>query len=71
METLNIDVAVLLVGGGPVEGVVAETINLDFVGPNIGVECFEVILVDQAKLRCCQYEIKCLKVCDLLTSPWM
>jgi hypothetical protein len=46
VKTLGVDVAVLLVGGRPVEGVVAEAIDLDLVGPDIGVECFEVVLVD-------------------------
>ena len=57
MKTFSIDVAVLLVGGSPVECVVAETIDLDFMSPNVGVEGLEVILIDQAKLRSCQRKV--------------
>ena len=56
MKAIGIDVAVLLVGGGPVEGVVAEAIDLDFMSPDVSVECFEVVLVDKAKLKCCQHK---------------
>lgn len=51
MKAISIDIAVLLVGGGPIEGVVAEAIDLNFVSPNISVQCFEVVLVDKAKLK--------------------
>jgi len=56
VKAISIDIAVLLVGGGPVEGVVAEAIDLDFMSPNVSVECFEVVLVDKAKLRYCQHK---------------
>ena len=58
METLSIDVAVLLVGGGPVESRIAEAINLDFMSPNVSVECFEVVLVDKAKLEMLSAQVK-------------
>ena len=58
VKAIGIDVAVLFVGGGPVEGVVAETIDLDFMSPNVSVECFEVVLVDKAKLECCQHKLR-------------
>lgn len=54
VKAISVDVAVLVVGGGPVECVVAEAIDLDFASPNVRVECLEVVLVDKAKLKCCQ-----------------
>lgn len=56
VKAISIDVAVPLVGGGPVESVVAEAIDLNFMCPNISVECFKVVLVDKAKLRCHQHK---------------
>jgi hypothetical protein len=53
VKTISINVAVLLVGGSPIEGVVTEAIDLNFVSPNIGVQCFKVVLVDKAKLIFC------------------
>lgn len=35
MQTVRIDVGVLLVGGGPVETTGAETVELDFVRPDV------------------------------------
>lgn len=51
METFGVDVAVLLVGGSPVECVVTEAVDLNFVCPDVSVECLEVVLVDKAKLK--------------------
>ena len=51
METISIDVAVLLVGGRPVECVVTKAVDLNFMRPDVSVECLEVVLVDKAKLK--------------------
>ena len=58
METISVDVAVLVVGGGPVEGRVTKAVDLDFMSPDVGVESLEVILVDKAKLSSCQHKSK-------------
>jgi hypothetical protein len=55
VKTLGVDIAVSLVGGRPVEGVVTEAIDLDFVSPHVGVECLEVVFVNEAHLRHCQF----------------
>jgi hypothetical protein len=53
VKAISVDIAVLVVGGSPIECVVSEAIDLDFASPNVRVECLEVVLVDKAKLRCC------------------
>lgn len=58
VKAISVDVAVLLVGGGPVESRIAEAINLDFMSPNVSVECFEVVLVDKAKLEMLSAQVK-------------
>jgi hypothetical protein len=64
VKTFSIDVAVLVVGGGPVEGRVAKAIDLNFMSPDVGVESFEVVLVDKAKLSNCQHKSNFVwKVC--------
>jgi hypothetical protein len=52
VQTLFVDVAVLLVGRGPVEGAVAEAIDLNFMRPYVGVESLEIVFVDQTELKC-------------------
>lgn len=52
VQTLFVDVAVLLVGRGPVEGAVAEAIDLNFMRPYVGVESLEIVFVDQTELEC-------------------
>jgi hypothetical protein len=52
MQTLGVDVAVLLVGCSPIEVVVAEAIDLNLMGPYVGVESLEVVFVDETELRC-------------------
>jgi hypothetical protein len=58
VKTFGVDVAVLVVGSGPVEGRVTKAIDLNFMSPDISVESFEVILVDKAKLNSCQHKSK-------------
>ena len=51
MQTLCVDIAVLLIGRGPIEGAVTEAIDLNFAGPYVGVESLEVVFVDQTELK--------------------
>ena len=51
VEPLGINIRVLVVGCRPVKRSSSETINLYFAIPNIGIQSFEVILVDQAILN--------------------
>jgi hypothetical protein len=63
VKAISVDVTVLVVGGGPVECVVAEAIDLDFASPNVSVEGLEVILVDKAKLKqCYQYKSRYFRI---------
>lgn len=50
MQTGLVDVGVLLIIGGPIEGARAVAIKLDLVVPNVLVERLEVVLIDQAVL---------------------
>ena len=50
MQTFCVNVAVLLVGRGPIEGAVTEAIDLNFMRPYIGVESLEVVFVDETEL---------------------
>jgi hypothetical protein len=50
VQTLCVDVAVLLIGRSPIEGAVTEAIDLNFMRPYIGVESLEVVFVDETEL---------------------
>jgi hypothetical protein len=51
VKAFRVNIAVPFVGGGPVEGAVAEAIDLNFAGPYVGVESLEVVFVDQTELK--------------------
>jgi hypothetical protein len=50
VQTLCVDIAILLIGRGPIEGAVTEAIDLNFMRPYIGVESLEVVFVDETEL---------------------
>ena len=51
MKAFRVNIAVPFVGGGPVEGAVAEAIDLNFMRPHVGVESLEIVFVDKTELR--------------------
>ena len=51
VQTFCVNVAVLLVGRGPIEGAVTEAIDLNFMRPHVGVESLEIVFVDKTELR--------------------
>lgn len=59
MQALGVNVRVALIGGGPVKGTGAVTIELNLVGPHVRVEGLEVIFIDETVL------------CAERVSPWV